>query len=239
MKFDHYPLDTQQCPFRIGSFYSTEETVDCTAEYEFDRSMQRSLQYFTEIDLLPEKYGTIIIDSRHYAVCGINIVLNRTRMQIFFQVYLMSILFVMVSWASFIIEPDVVPGRMGVLVTTFLVLINIFNGVKSNAPKSTIMNAVDVYLIICIVHVFLAFTEYAVVLFGKRYKGKPTATLRGRKSERSSTMPSNNVGTTMYNHVQHACHVQHLSRKSLDFVSVCLFPVVFIIFNIIYCIVYI
>ena len=36
-------------------------------------------------------------------------------------------LFVITSWASFLIPPEVVPGRMAMLITLFLVLINIFN----------------------------------------------------------------------------------------------------------------
>ena len=47
-----------------------------------------------------------------------------------FQVYLPSFMFVIVSWVSFLIKPEVVPGRMGLLVTLFLVLINIFNSVR-------------------------------------------------------------------------------------------------------------
>ena len=47
-----------------------------------------------------------------------------------FQVYLPSFMFVVTSWVSFLIKPEVVPGRMALLVTLFLVLINIFNSVR-------------------------------------------------------------------------------------------------------------
>ena len=40
-------------------------------------------------------------------------------------------LFVGVSWVSFLIKPEVVPGRMALLVTIFLVLVNIFNTARS------------------------------------------------------------------------------------------------------------
>ena len=46
------------------------------------------------------------------------------------QVYLPSAMFVVVSWVSFLVKPEVVPGRMAMLVTLFLVLINIFNSVR-------------------------------------------------------------------------------------------------------------
>jgi hypothetical protein len=39
-------------------------------------------------------------------------------------------LFVIVSWISFLIPMDVIPGRMALLVTLFLVLVNIFNTVS-------------------------------------------------------------------------------------------------------------
>ena len=40
--------------------------------------------------------------------------------------YLPSGMFVIVSWISFLVPPDIVPGRMTLLVTVFLVLVNIF-----------------------------------------------------------------------------------------------------------------
>ena len=65
-----------------------------------------------------------------YAACGFRVHLSRKRYQMIFQIYLPCILFVGVSWVSFLIRPDVVPGRMALLVTLFLVLVNIFNTVR-------------------------------------------------------------------------------------------------------------
>ena len=73
-------------------------------------------------------------------------------------------MFVIVSWVTFMIKPEVVPARMGLLITIFLVLINIFNGVKSEAPVWKTLNAVDRYLLICIGLVFMALFEYTIVL---------------------------------------------------------------------------
>ena len=50
--------------------------------------------------------------------------------------YLPSGLFVVVSWISFLVNPEVIPGRMTLLVTIFLVLINIFNTIQTNSPKA-------------------------------------------------------------------------------------------------------
>lgn len=81
--------------------------------------------------------------------------------------YLPCILFVVVSWISFLIRPSVVPGRMALLVTLFLVLVNVFNNVRSMAPStsSSQLNAIDMYLVVCIFMVFFALLEYGIVLF--------------------------------------------------------------------------
>ena len=38
-------------------------------------------------------------------------------------------------YPSFLVNPEVVPGRMTMLVTLFLVLINIHNTIQTNSPK--------------------------------------------------------------------------------------------------------
>ena len=70
-------------------------------------------------------------------------------------------MFVVTSWVSFLIKPEVVPGRMALLVTLFLVLINIFNSVREQAPISSRLNAVDLYLVVC---VFFVFGKYLIQL---------------------------------------------------------------------------
>ena len=65
-----------------------------------------------------------------YATCGFRVMLSRKRYQMIFQIYGPCVLFVVVSWVSFLIPPKIVPGRMALLVTLFLVLINIFNTVR-------------------------------------------------------------------------------------------------------------
>ena len=46
------------------------------------------------------------------------------------QTYLPSSLFVIMSWGSFVVIPEVVPGRMVLLVTTLLSLVTMFDTVR-------------------------------------------------------------------------------------------------------------
>ena len=61
--------------------------------------------------------------------------------------YLPSGLFVVVSWVSFLIPPDVVPGRMAMLITLFLVLTNIFNMITANSPNVEGMTAIAAWML--------------------------------------------------------------------------------------------
>ena len=110
--------------------YDTNKTVKCSSEYVYDESRQRSLQHFIEFEPLADKDLSVVLPSGAYAACGFQIRLVRKTMQYLVQVYLPSCMFVVVSWVSFLIKPEVVPGRMALLVTLFLVLINIFNSVR-------------------------------------------------------------------------------------------------------------
>ena len=38
-------------------------------------------------------------------------------------------------YCSFLVNPEIIPGRMTLLVTIFLVLINIHNTIQTNSPK--------------------------------------------------------------------------------------------------------
>merc|ERR1711971_288156 len=109
--------------------------------------------------------------------------MGRKQMQFVVQVYLPSAMFVIVSWVSFMVKPEVVPGRMAMLVTLFLVLINIFNSVREQAPISSRLNAVDLYLVVCVFFVFSALMEYAAILLLLKKRRRPRKTIdEGLKS---------------------------------------------------------
>ena len=118
----------------------------------------------------------------------------------------------MVSWISFVVPPEVIPGRMvrldwirfftqvllqALLVTLFLVLVNIFNTVTTNTPKAegpclllsaqpllAGLTAIEAWMLSCILFVFgcligglleiripeltLMFSEYAIILVRKQ-----------------------------------------------------------------------
>lgn len=177
MMFDDYPLDAHSCQFQVGSYYDTVETVLCSSQFLYNSARQRSLQHFIQLEPLPKQFSVVHLPSGHYAACGFQVRLQRKQMQYQIQVYLPSFMFVVTSWVSFLIKPEVVPGRMALLVTLFLVLINIFNSVREQAPISSRLNAVDLYLVVCVFFVFSALMEYASILMLLKKRRKPVRTI--------------------------------------------------------------
>ena len=212
MDFEKYPFDSHYCIFRAGSYAHHDEIVNCTAKLvKYEVYEQQTLQYMVRLENLPSKYHTWHTPEHGWATCGFGIELKRTKTQMIIQVYLTSISLVLVTWFSFTIDPTVIPGRMGMLITIFLVLINIFVGVKNSSPTSNGLNAVDVFLVVCIGQVFAALCEYTLVL--QKY-GQP-------KNESTSQKPSLNS-----------------KWNPIDKVAIYAFPLVFTTFLFIYFVIY-
>ncbi|GBP85291.1 Glycine receptor subunit beta-type 4 [Eumeta japonica] len=106
---------------------------------------------------------------REHSAARLVITLSRELRGYLLESYLPSSLFVIMSWGSFCVIPEIVPGRMVLLVTTLLSLITMFDTVSTNSPDALELKCIEVWLISCTIFVFLALLEYFVVLFGIRY----------------------------------------------------------------------
>ena len=57
------------------------------------------------------------------------------------------------------------PGRMALLVTLFLVLINIFNSINNASPNVEGMTAISAWMLACMFFIFGALLGYACILY--------------------------------------------------------------------------
>ena len=264
MDFDKYPLDNQTCLFQVGSYYGSKETIVCSSNWKYDTSKQKNLDHIVSLKDLPVVHQTISLSSGDYSVCGFSILLSRKKTQVFFQIYMPSFMFVLASWISFIIKPDVVPGRMSMLVVILLVQINLFNNSKDKAPAANKgINAVDLYLFFSMFLVFAALMEYAFVLVLLR--SMPSWILkkiRGINFESTSNSNSSNlIGSNLNLNQTHSSRdrtgmdqdswttenkrnqdafgedlirTKQMICDRIDCISLCLATTVFIIFHVVY-----
>ncbi len=164
MRFDKFPLDTQTCKFQVGS-YSYDDSimrfVTAAAGYSASKGGNSiALDYAINITPLKKSDSVFLGGSLgNFSLAGFEMVLHRYVSTYIITYYLPSGLFVIVSWISFLIPMDVIPGRMALLVTLFLVLVNIFNTVTTNTPKAEGLTAIEAWMLACILFVFGALIE--------------------------------------------------------------------------------
>ena len=95
------------------------------------------LQYRISLSDLPEDQVVFVGQNTgaRYVRAGFQINLYRRLFPFVLAYFLPSFLLVQISFISFYIDPDVVPGRMALLITLVLMLINLSNSSRSEAPK--------------------------------------------------------------------------------------------------------
>ena len=65
------------------------------------------------------------------------------------------------------IPQEVVPGRMGLLITLFLVLVNLFISITTNSPNTKSLTSISTWVLACIIFVQGAVLEYGCILLFK------------------------------------------------------------------------
>lgn len=170
MIFNYFPLDTQVCKFQVGSYsYNMEKMIFAVSQLGYAHTSRSIvLDYDITINNLRKEDQIFIGGSLgNYSLAGFEMILRRHVSHYIINYYLPSGLFVVVSWISFLVPADIIPGRMALLVTLFLVLVNIFNTVTTNTPKAEGLTAIEAWMLSCILFVFASLIEYAGLLFTK------------------------------------------------------------------------
>ncbi|XP_060836653.1 glycine receptor subunit alpha-2-like isoform X2 [Rhopalosiphum padi] len=174
MDFVLYPLDVQTCAVDFGSYKYT--LTDMKFHWRDDPLIFPS--DFGDGFRLPRYVVSFVTDNRlnviyygdgNHSTARLVITLSRELRSHLLESYLPSTLFVVMSWGSFVVMPEVVPGRMVLLVTTLLSLVTMFDTIRNNSPSALELKCIEVWLISCTLFVFLALVEYFIVLFGMRY----------------------------------------------------------------------
>jgi len=164
MEFGQFPLDKHKCYFILTSFGYDSDHLRLDGSFYYEKENQRTLPFNVDIQPLPAEKRMVLGSSSNYSAYGFQILLSRSLGPYILSVYLPSAMFVMMSWVSFFVPPDIVPARIVLLVTLCLVLINMFNSTTTRIPVSNAVTAMEVWLLACMLLVFLSLVEYAIIL---------------------------------------------------------------------------
>ncbi|XP_055719946.1 gamma-aminobutyric acid receptor subunit rho-2-like isoform X2 [Salvelinus fontinalis] len=194
MDFSRFPLDTQTCSLELESYAYTDEDLML-----YWKSGDESLSTDDRISLsqfLIQKFHTtshlaFYSSTGWYNRLYINFTLRRHIFFFLLQTYFPATLMVMLSWVSFWIDRRAVPARVSLGITTVLTMSTIITGVNASMPRVSYIKAVDIYLWVSFVFVFLSVLEYAAVNYLSTVQDRRERKMRDeiRERARSQSLP--------------------------------------------------
>lgn len=140
----------------------------------------------------------------------IRFVLSRDIGYFVIQLYIPSILVVILSWVSFWIGIEGSPARVSLGLLTVLTTTTMSAAARSSLPRVSYIKAVDIWMVICLLFVFASLIEYAIVNVLAR-RNSPTSERPSRCSRSAATMRS----LTTYHRIDAAAVRRKLQVTSL------------------------
>ncbi|KFQ78671.1 Gamma-aminobutyric acid receptor subunit rho-2, partial [Phaethon lepturus] len=166
MDFSRFPLDSQTCSLELESYAYTDE--DLMLYWKNGNESLKTDEKISLSQFLIQKFHTtsrlaFYSSTGWYNRLYINFTLRRHIFFFLLQTYFPATLMVMLSWVSFWIDHRAVPARVSLGITTVLTMSTIITGVNASMPRVSYIKAVDIYLWVSFVFVFLSVLEYAAV----------------------------------------------------------------------------
>ncbi|KAK8754296.1 hypothetical protein OTU49_015442, partial [Cherax quadricarinatus] len=170
MEFHGYPMDIQKCNMIMQSFmYSSNEV-------EFNWRKWSPVMINKDLRLLQFKlknpmnnyirnssYDELGHGERQVRQLVLELEFSRAIGHHLVQTFVPSFLVVCLSWFSFWLGLDAIPGRVTLLVTSLLTLTTLFTGIKEGLPPVAYVKAIDVWMAGCMVFIFAALGEFVIV----------------------------------------------------------------------------
>ncbi|XP_065108507.1 glycine receptor subunit alpha-2 isoform X1 [Paramisgurnus dabryanus] len=267
MDLKNFPMDVQTCTMQLESFGYTMN--DLIFEWLDKGPVQMAdgltLPQFIIRDEKDLGYCTKHYNTGKFTCIEVKFQLERQMGYYLIQMYIPSLLIVILSWVSFWINMDAAPARVALGITTVLTMTTQSSGSRASLPKVSYVKAIDIWMAVCLLFVFAALLEYAGVNFVSRQQKEFLRLKRRQRLKRkedelqdgrlhftgynmtSCVKDGNAVKSPSTNSVQTPALLKETEpnrrkfvdrAKRIDTISRAVFPLAFLIFNIFYWITY-
>ncbi|KAM6983345.1 glycine receptor subunit alpha-4-like isoform 2-T2 [Tautogolabrus adspersus] len=232
MDLKNFPMDSQMCTMQLESFGYTMndlifEWLDVGAVQVAD---DLTLPQFVLKEEQGLGYCTKHYNTGKFTCIEVNFYLERQMGYYLIQMYIPSLLTVILSWVSFWINMDAAPARVGLGITTVLTMTTQSSGSRASLPKVSYVKAIDIWMAVCLLFVFAALLEYAAVNFVSRQhkeffrlRRKLKEQQRQRTASGDSKAKGNNMSGNIAPHGNQRCSVcareEELAQQGLLFQS--------------------
>ena len=180
--FEDYPFDENHCPFNFGIINANadkamfnpikamikdeNDAVSLSANIPIpNRHLPFDFEMMPSNEIM-DNYTTYFYQSTK---TGVILVLKRNKVPVS-NFYMPTGIFAILSMISFVINPEHVPGRMGLLITLFLISTNVYNSLK--APAGRGFSFIEIWLIGAWGTILFGIIEYGLILGWKQHSSK-------------------------------------------------------------------
>ena len=169
MDLKYYPLDKQNCTIEMASYGYLDDDLKFIWK---EKNPVQINQPLTLPRFTLETFGTAFCTSRTatgaYSCLRVDLIFKREFSYYLIQIYIPCCMLVIVSWVSFWLDPNAIPARVSLGVTTLLTMATQISGINASLPPVSYTKAIDVWTGVCLTFVFGALLEFALVNYASR-----------------------------------------------------------------------
>ncbi|XP_068085332.1 glycine receptor subunit alpha-3 [Anabrus simplex] len=188
MDLSKFPLDSQVCTMEVASFSKTIEELSLEWKTNNPVIMGKGLRMPQfEIVKIAASDCQESFQIGNYSCLVAEFHLSRSVGFHLVQSYLPTILIVVISWVSFWMDVDSVPGRTTLGVTTLLAVSSQSSGIQSGLPQVSYVKAIDVWMGTCTAFVFCALLEFTFVNY--MWRKTPDSRAKVPEAANGKTLP--------------------------------------------------
>ncbi|XP_059487386.1 gamma-aminobutyric acid receptor alpha-like isoform X2 [Neocloeon triangulifer] len=170
MNLEDFPMDTQRCPLKFGSFgYTTQDVL-----YRWNPARQVAIaddMKLSQFDLIANPAGnqTDVLKAGEYSMLLVSFHLQRHMGNFLIQVYGPCILLVVLSWVSFWLNREATADRVSLGITTVLTMTFLGLEARTDLPKVAYPTALDFFVFLSFAFIFATIIQFAVVHYFTKY----------------------------------------------------------------------
>ncbi|KAK9497233.1 hypothetical protein O3M35_004591 [Rhynocoris fuscipes] len=199
MDLQKFPFDEQSCPlvFESWSYNTSQLTLNWEQDSPVSVNQELQLTEYTLVKSWTNKstnvYSIKNNDQEHivslysskfsgnYSSLIVQFYLKREIGHYIMDYYVPSILLVVVSWVSFWLDPNAVPGRTTLGTSTMLTFITLSRNIGSSLPKVSYIKATEYWFLLCTGFIFGSLVEFAFV--NSIWRRKQTVEVKKKNSK--------------------------------------------------------
>ncbi|XP_044729763.1 gamma-aminobutyric acid receptor alpha-like [Chrysoperla carnea] len=186
MNLEDFPMDTQRCPLKFGSFgYTVQDVI-----YTWNNARQIAIaddMKLSQFDLIatPAANQTDIILASNpkqgrsaaskatfvseYSMLLVSFHLQRHMGNFLIQVYGPCVLLVVLSWVSFWLNREATADRVSLGITTVLTMTFLGLEARTDLPKVPYPTALDFFVFLSFAFIFATIIQFAIVHYFTKY----------------------------------------------------------------------